>query len=110
MKPPTRLMACPDCGHQMGGYSWQLVEAAVAHQTLCGGIMRRVIEPEHEPPTPILPAVVEDALWLLEQGESPHEAARRVGLSIGALEVALRRAGRPRGDVQAAVSRERRAA
>ena len=45
--------------------------------------------------------LVEDALWLLEAGEHPSHVAQRLGVSIAALEAALRRAGHPRADVQA---------
>ncbi len=38
-------------------------------------------------------ARLEDALWLLEQGESPEHTARRVGWALGTLAHALRKHG-----------------
>lgn len=39
---PPATMACPDCGSPIVGSRRQLLDAAVAHQRACGGIMQAV--------------------------------------------------------------------
>lgn len=39
-------------------------------------------------------ALMEDADWLLDAGESPEDVCRRLGVTLGALDVTYRRLGR----------------
>ncbi len=55
------------------------------------------------------PELVEDACWLLDAGEHPVHVAARLGVSLAALDHALRRAGRGRPAVSGEASAARRA-
>lgn len=54
------------------------------------------------------PALIEDALWLLDMGESPEQVARRLDRTTQAMSMAFRRAEMP--DVAQRFDHKRRAA
>lgn len=51
-------------------------------------------------------ARVEDAIWLLDMGEQPEQVAARLGVTLSALEMSLRRHGQPRREVMRARRRK----